>query len=65
MTLDEARRRVAEIEALQDDCEAASGKERNLWRDVLTHLAASSDPAVEALASEALRTDLLSFPRWV
>jgi hypothetical protein len=65
ITPTQVRGLVADIEALQDDCEAAANKERELWESVLRAAACSTDREVAELASEALRTADLAFPRWV
>ena len=63
MTPDEVHAKVQHIATLANDAEAAHGAEDDLWQDVLT---AIKDGAPEAadLASEALKTREIDFPRW-
>lgn len=64
MTVDEVKRRVAEIEALAFDDEAAHSEEDKLRADVLRAIAAGdcADPA--AIAQAVLETSKIDFARW-
>jgi hypothetical protein len=65
VTLKEVRRRVAEIEAMKDDDEAAHILEASLHGDVLACIANSTNLAgVRDLAREALKTKDIEFERW-
>ena len=64
MTLTEARKRVARIDAMKGDAEAAHAEEDNLRSDVLAYLAQVAPAELGALAEIALSTDAISFERW-
>ena len=59
----QVRKRVREIEEVQDDSERAHGAEDALYRDVLQAIAAGAEDA-RALAVAALKTGRLNFSRW-
>lgn len=59
MTVDEVRRRVAEIREKAWDDEVAHGMEDNLWRDVLRAIATEKVAGAEASATEDI-----DFSRW-
>jgi len=61
MTPDEIHARVAAIDTT--DAEAAHGAEDEIWRDVLVEIATGT-PDPLGLASAALGTTELKFPRW-
>lgn len=63
MTIEEVKNRVAQIVAIRGDDEVAHGKEDDLWRDVLRHIADGGAGARE-LAIEALTTLDIEFERW-
>lgn len=63
LTVEEVRRRVAEIEAERGDDEAAHCDEDSLRAEVLAAIAAGAPNAAE-LAAEALKTGQLDFQRW-
>lgn len=64
-TLAEVRERVAYIEQVSGDDEAAHSEEDRLWLGVLTAIAnheTTDDPA--AMAAEAIKTNDIEFARW-
>ena len=61
MNISDVRRRLRKIEAMQHDYEAAHSEEDALYGDVLRAIAKGAD---RALASEALKTQNLTFPRY-
>lgn len=63
MTLQDVQLRVAAIKAAAGDAERAHGLADDLYRDVLTAIAAGAADA-PVLAAEALRTEWLDFDRW-
>ncbi len=63
MTIQEARERLAEIEAIKGDDEAAHGAEDDFRHAVLEAIASGSDDAQE-LAAIALKTSDIDFARW-
>ena len=64
MTLQEVRERVAEIERIQDNNEAAHTAEDDLYHDVLESLAHCKDRYARRLAAEALKSQKIAFGRW-
>lgn len=63
MTPQDIRDRIAAINNIRHDDEAAHGEEDDLHQDVLQAIAdGAADP--DALAREALRTKDLDFARW-
>ena len=65
MTVEEVNERVAEIERIVRDPEAAHVYEDQLWHDVLFEIAAGVPSAhASNLAVAALQTESLKFPRW-
>jgi hypothetical protein len=65
MTIEEARRRVAEIAAIGwDDPEMAHSAEDALRHEALKAIADGVAHQPAALAAEVLRSDALDFPRW-
>lgn len=63
MSPEDVRTRVAQIERMAMDDEAAHSAEDALHRDVLDAIA-NGAPDAEALAREALDTLSMSFARW-
>ncbi|MEU0018034.1 hypothetical protein ABZ173_10225 [Streptomyces rochei] len=63
LTAEDVARRLAKIQTLQGDDEAAHGEEDLLHRDVLAAIAAGA-PDAQLLAAAALRTETLDFSRW-
>ena len=63
MTVDEVRRRVADIAEEAGDDESAHSDEDSLRHDVLAAIAAGAPNAAE-LAAEALKTSEIEFARW-
>jgi hypothetical protein len=63
MTVDDVRKRVAEIRARANDPEVAHAREAGLHVDVLAAIAAGAESPRE-LASLALETCDIDFPRW-
>lgn len=63
MKAEEVQRRVQEIRLLAHDPEAAHGKEKRLWCDVLNEIATGARGA-RVLAEEALKTQQIPFARW-
>lgn len=64
MTLDDVRKRVAEIDAMSGDDEAAHAAEDQLHEDVLRYIARANGAAIGRLAAEALKTRDIDFMRW-
>ena len=63
MTPEDVRNRVATIDNIRHDHEAAHATEDDLYRDVLERIAEGTPQAAE-LAEEALRTKDIDFARW-
>lgn len=63
MTPQEARERVAAIEAVKEDPEQAHFKEDRLWEDALNWIALGGEDAAE-IANEVLKTADIEFSRW-
>lgn len=63
LTVSEVARRVAEIDGMKGDAEAAHSSEDGLWREVLRNIA-DGCPYPRSLAMTALQTTDLDFPRW-
>lgn len=64
-TVAEVQKRLAYIERISDDDEAAHTEEDRLWLGVLTAIAnheTTDDPA--ELAAEAIKTNDIEFARW-
>jgi hypothetical protein len=63
MTLEEVRKRIAEIKEISHDGEAAHSKEDDLYFDVLTAIA-EGHPDAQELAREALKADEIPYHKW-
>lgn len=63
MDIDQVRNRVAHIDNIRRDDEAAHAEEDSLHSDVL-HAIADGAPNAAALAEEALKTKNIDFSRW-
>jgi hypothetical protein len=64
MTPLEIRERVARIEGMKGDDEAAHTEEDDLWSDVLTAIASGACHSPGACAAEAIKTKAIRFSRW-
>jgi hypothetical protein len=65
LTLADIRAAVADIDAIKGDDESAHGREDDLRRAFIQHVAAHGRPAELAeMAREVLRTDEMDFERW-
>lgn len=66
MTIDEIRERVAAIEAVAGDPEAAHGREDDLREDFIRYLGTNFDlpPEIREMAALVASTSSLDFPRW-
>ena len=66
MTVAEVRERVDAVrkDANDADDESAHGREDELHRDVLRHIAATAPPEQAELAAAALGTTTIKFARW-
>lgn len=63
MTVEEAEKRLSEVDNIAGDPEAAHEAEDRLRHDVLVAIALGASDA-KRLAETALRTSNLEFPRW-
>lgn len=63
ITAEDIAHRLAAIHAVQNDDERAHGLADDLYRDVLTAIAAGAQDA-QLLAAAALRVETLDFARW-
>ena len=64
MTVEEVKKRVAEIEAMKNDDEGAHIAEDALHQDVLYAIAGGRCDDPRGCANEALRTKEIEFSRW-
>jgi hypothetical protein len=64
MTVDEIKKRIAAIEAMKADDEAAHGAEDELYQDVLYAIAGGRCDDARACANEVLKTKEIEFSRW-
>lgn len=63
MEVQDVSNRVAKIEAIKGDYEAAHDMEDELYSDVLEHIAAGGKNG-QALVKEALKAQQVKFPRY-
>jgi len=64
MDLDHVKARVAEIEAMKGDDEAAHSAEDGLRAEFIALVAEVGSPELAAMAREVLKTDDIDFCRW-
>lgn len=64
MTIEEIRKRIAEIDSMSGDPEMAHGMEDDLRADFIKYIAKNGHDPFAAMASEILKTDDMNFPRW-
>lgn len=64
MTLNEIKTWVTAIDAVSDDAEKAHGEEDELYKELLEFFSLNAPSPFQELASEALKTKELQFPRW-
>lgn len=62
--LDDVKAKVAEIEAMKSDNEAARCMEGALRAEFIALVAAAGSPALAAMAREVLKTDDIACSRW-
>ena len=64
MTLEEAKERVANLERIKSDDEAAHSAEDTLYIDFVYHVAEKGNDELSQIAKEILKSISIDFARW-
>lgn len=64
MTLDDVKKRVADIAAMAGDAEVAHSAEDGLYLELLEAIADSKCEDPQGCAAEAVKTQAIDFERW-
>ena len=64
MHITEIKKKVAEIEAVKGDDEAAHAKEDSLWFDFIEYVSLTADEDLAEKATAVMHTQEIDFRRW-